>query len=292
MFWQPINIIDLVDTHRHPISDFYSLGQIELSLSCSSYCTVHEMIIQLDEQLRAAVKDAKAHTTMDATLILQLMFNNTDRTIITAKLRYDGPDNDASLVMIVGLRGDILSPFQKVNSDHRGRYQPCDIPGLVPAIAQLALSTNNGIVLSAISREEVTRFILVFEGPADRKGGCLKALAFAITAFMKRWTEWTDVLLSILKRDPVVGIWDVDWRELLAGETGYATMPWFAPLSYSDREIGLQRIVIASQALLASVLSAKQLKDPMVVGLKEWLFSLKPLPQVSSSIEVGEEVEI
>ncbi|MFW9956667.1 MAG: hypothetical protein ACFFCT_01235 [Candidatus Odinarchaeota archaeon] len=250
------------------------------------------MITQLDEQLAAAVKDVKAHSTVDVTLALQVMFSNTDRSIITAKLRYDGPERDANLILIVGLRSDILAPFERVNFERKGRYQLCDIPGLVPGLALLAQSANNGVVLSAISREEVTRFILVFEGLAERKGGSLKALSSAVTTFMKRWTEWTDVLLGILARDPVVGFWNIDWREMLAGETGFATMPWFAPLSYSDRAIGLQRIVIASQALLSSVLTVSQLKDPMILGLKDWLASLRPLPQVMSSVQVSEEVEI
>lgn len=271
---------------------FYFSGRVELCFRTSCSCTVHEMITQLDEQLAAAVKDVKANTTIDVTLALQVMFNNSDRSIITAKLRYNGTDRDANLIMIVGLRSDILAPFERNNSDQKGRYQPCDIPGLVPGLALLVQSVNNGVVLSAISREEVTRFILVFEGLAERKGGSLKALSSAITVFMKRWTEWADVLLGILARDPVVGSWNVDWREMLAGESGFTTMPWFTPLNYPDREVGLQRIVVASQALLASVLTTSQLKDPMIVGLKEWLISLKPLPQVTSSIQVSEEVEI
>jgi hypothetical protein len=250
------------------------------------------MITQLDEQLAAAVKDVKTHTTVDVTLALQVMFSNSDRSIMTAKLRYEGPDRDAKLIMIIGLRSDILSPFERINSDQKGRYQPCDIPGLIPGLALLVQSANNGVVLSAISREDVTRFILVFEGLADRKGGSLKALSSAIIVFMKRWTEWTEVLLGIIARDPVVGSWNIDFRELLAGESGFITMPWFTPLNYADREIGLQRIVIASQALLASVLSTAQLKDPMIVGLKDWLTSLRPLPQVVSRVQVGEEVEI
>jgi hypothetical protein len=271
---------------------FYSSARVELTLSISCSCTVHEMITQLDEQLAAAVRDAKPHTSVDVTLALQVMFSNTDRSIINAKLRYDGEDKGANLIMIVGLRSDILAPFERKISDQKGRYQPCDIPALVPGLALLAQSANNGVVLSAISREEVTRFILVFEGLAERKGGSLKALSSAVTTFMKRWTEWTEVLLGILARDPVVGSWNVDWREMLAGETGFTTMPWFTPLSYSDREIGLQRIVVASQALLVSVLSAYQLKDPMIIGLKEWLTRLKPLPEVMSSVQVSEEVEI
>ncbi|MFW9843932.1 MAG: hypothetical protein ACFFEV_05100 [Candidatus Thorarchaeota archaeon] len=251
-----------------------------------------KMISQLEEQLEAASKGAKTHGTVDVTLPLQVMFSNTDRTVIKANLRYNGPKRDASLVMIVGLRSDILSPFQKFESDSKGRYQPCDIPGLIPGLALLASSHNNGLALSAITREDATRFILVFEGLAERKGGSLKALCSAIRIFMKRWTEWTDVLLGTLKRDPVIGHWKTDWREVLAGESGFVTMPWHSPLPYSEREVGLQRVVIASRALLASVLNSNQLKVPMITGLLDWLNNLRPLPEVIASAQVSEEAEI
>ena len=250
------------------------------------------MISQIEEQLEAAVKGTKPQGTADVTLPLQVMFSSTDRTVIKAHLRYNGPDRDASLVMIVGLRSDILSPFQKFDSESKGRYQPCDIPGLVPGLALLASSVNNGLVLSAISREDSTRFILVFEGLAERKGGSLKALSSAIRIFMKRWTDWTDVLLSTLKRDPVIGHWSTDWREMLAGESGFVTMPWHSSLPYADREIGLQRVVIASKALLASVLNSNQLAVPMIAGLGNWLDNLRPLPEVIGSAQISEEAEI
>ncbi|MHA1615131.1 MAG: hypothetical protein ACTSYJ_09820 [Candidatus Thorarchaeota archaeon] len=250
------------------------------------------MISQLFEQLQAANAGTKSQGTADVTLPLQVMFSNTDRTVIKARLRYSGPDRDASLVMIIGLRSDILSPFQKFNSDSKGRYQPCDIPGLVPGLALLASSPNNGLVLSAISREDSTRFVLVFEGLASRKGGSLKALSSSIRIFMKRWTEWTDVLLGTLKRDPVIGDWNTDFREMLAGESGFVTMAWHTPLSYSDREVGLQRVVVSSRALLASVLNSNQLKVPMITGLKDWLDSLRPLPEIVGSVHIKEEAEI
>lgn len=249
------------------------------------------MISQLEEQLMAAVS-TKDQTTADVTLPLQILFNNSDRTVIKAHLRYSGPDRDASLIMIVGLRSDILAPFQRFETNLKGKYQPCDIPGLVPGLALLASSLGNGLVLSAISRDEVTRFILVFEGLSKRKGGSLKALSSSVRTFMKRWTEWTEVLLGTLKRDPIVGTWELDWRELLAGESGFVTMPWHHSISYQDREIGLQRIVIASKALLASVLTTTQLKVPMINGLKEWLDGLRALPEVVSGASIGEEVEI
>lgn len=249
------------------------------------------MISQLEEQLAAAAA-SKGHGTSDVTLPLQIMFSNSDRTIIKAHLRYSGPERDASLVMIVGLRSDILSPFQKFETGIKSKYQPCDIPGLVPGLALLASSPSNGLVLSAISREDATRFILVFEGLSERKGGSLKALSSAVRMFMKRWTEWSEVLISTLKRDPVVGMWETDFRELLAGESGFVTMPWHQFLSYTDRAIGLQRVVIASKALLVSVLNKNQLKAPMITGLKEWLDNLRALPEVVGSATIGDEVEI
>ena len=250
------------------------------------------MISQLEEQLEAASKNAQFHGTVDVTLPLQVMFSNTDRTVIKARLRYNGSNRDSSLVMIVGLRSEILAPFQKFDSESKGRYLPCDIPGLVPGLELVASSHTKGLALSAVTRDDVTRFILVFEGLADRKGGSLKALSSAIRIFMKRWTEWTDVLLGTLKRDPVMGGWNTDWREVLAGESGFVTMPWHSPLQYSEREIGLQRVVIASRALLASVLTSSQLNAPLIRGLQEWLDNLRPLPEVIGSVQTSEEVEI
>jgi len=250
------------------------------------------MISQLEEQLEAAITRTGSQDTADVTLPLQVLYSNTDRTVIQARLRYSGPERDAQLVAIIGLRSEILSPFQKFETRGKGRYQPCDIPGLVPGLALLASSPNNGLVLSAISREDTTRFILVFEGLAERKGGSLKSLASAIRIFMKRWTEWTAVLLGTLTRDPVIGPWKTDWREMLAGEAGFNTMPWHTPLSYTDREISLNRVVIASRALLASVLNSTQLKVPLIAGLQEWLGNLRPLPEVMSSVQVSEEAEI
>ncbi len=251
------------------------------------------MISQLEEQLEAASAGIGPQGTADVTLPLQVLYSNTDRTVVQARLRYSGPSRDASLVMIVGLRSEILSPFQKFDERNKGRYQPCDIPGLVPGLALLASSPNNGLVLSAISREDTTRFILVFEGLADRKGGSLKALSSAIRVFMRRWTEWTDVLLSTLKRDPIVGHWNVDWREMLAGESGFITMPWHTPLPYAERELGLRRVVVASRALLSSVLTSNQLNVPLILGLKDWLEHLRPLPEVIGSVQqVSEEAEI
>ena len=250
------------------------------------------MISQLEEQLEAASSGIGFQGTVDVTLPLQVLYSNTDRSVIQGRLRYSGPARDAQLVMIVGLRSEILAPFQKFESKGKGQYQPCDIPGLVPGLALLASSPNNGLVLSAISREDTTRFILVFEGLAERKGGSLKALASAIRIFMKRWSEWTDVLLGTLKRDPIIGSWKTDMRELLAGETGFVTMAWHTPLSYAEREVSLQRVTIASKALLASVLNSTQLKVPMIAGLQDWLNNLRPLPEVISSVQVSEEVKI
>jgi hypothetical protein len=109
---------------------------------------------------------------------------------------------------------------------------------------------------------------------------------------MRKWEEWVDVLLGTLKRDPVIGDWNIDIREFLAGESGYIVMPWFTPMSYSDRAIGLERIILASNALMSSVLGNGHLHDHMVVGLKEWLNGLSALPEVVNGIRIGEEVPI
>ena len=249
------------------------------------------MLTQLETQLIAAHKEAKGMGMVDVTLPIQVMFSNTDRTILKARLRYHGSDRDASLIMIVGLRSEILSPFQRFETDRKGRYLPCDILGIVPGMALMVTSINTGLALTAIAKDDATRLVLVFEGVSQRKGGSMKALSASIQNFFKRWDEWIDVLIGIIQRDPLVAEWEIDWREYLAGESGFTLMDWFKPMSFSERELALQRVVAASKALLTSVLNAQQLRDPMILGLKEWLTELQPLPEVLRSIQVSEEVE-
>ena len=249
------------------------------------------MLTQLEDQLTAAHREAKGSGMIDVTLPLQVMFSNTDRTILKARLRYHGSDRDASLIMIVGLRSDILSPFQRFEEGRKGRYLPCDIPGIVPGLALMVTSINTGLALSAIAKDDATRLVLVFEGLSSRKGGSLKALSASVRNFFKRWDEWTEVLLGIVRRDPMVANWEIDWREFLAGESGFTLMPWFRPMPFSERELALHRVVVASQALLASVLSTQQLRDPMILGLKDWLDELQALPEVISGVQISEEVE-
>lgn len=230
---------------------------------------------------------------VDVTMPLQVLFNNKDRTIAKARARYQGVDKDAWLVMVVGLRSEILSAFHRFEKNIPGRYLPCDILSLVPSLALTASSYSRGLAVSALAKDDITRLVLVFEGQARRKGGCLQGLATSVYNFMARWDEWTDVLLSALRRDPVIGQWNIDFRELLAGESGYFTMPWFqGPASYMDRAIALERIVSASNALLSSVLNSKQMEDPVIVQLREWLQGLEPLPEVISSMQIGKEAEI
>jgi hypothetical protein len=249
------------------------------------------MITQLQEQLSFAC-EKKSRGLVDVTLPLQIMFNNRDRNIAKARIRYTGPERDAWLVLVVGLRSDILSTFTRFEEDIPGRYLACDLPGIVPAISLMASSYSKGLAVSAIARDDVTRLVLVFEGQSNRRGGSLRTLATSVYNFMRKWDEWADVLLGTLKRDPVVGDWNIDIRELLAGESGYITMEWFTPMSYEDRAIGLERVIVASNALMSSVLGNGQLLDPMVVRLKEWLNGLSALPEVINGIKVGEEVPI
>ncbi|MHA2140593.1 MAG: hypothetical protein ACXADC_09320 [Candidatus Thorarchaeota archaeon] len=248
------------------------------------------MITQLQEQLSFACKKKKRKSLVDVTMPMQVMFNNRDRNIVKATIRNTGPERDAWLILVVGLRSDILSTFTRFDEDIPGRYLACDILGIVPAISLMASSYSKGLVMSTIARDDVTRLVLVFEGQSNRRGGALRTLSTAVYNFMKKWEEWIDVLLGTLKRDPLIGEWNIDIREFLAGESGYITMPWFTPMSYGDRAIGLERIILASHALMSSVLGNGQLADPMVVTLKDWLNELTALPEVVNGIKVGEEV--
>jgi len=229
----------------------------------------------------------------DVTMPLQVLFNNKDRTIAKARIRFRGVDKDAWMVLAVGLRSDILSTFSRFEKDIPGKYQPCDIPSLVPALALMTSSYSRGLAMGTLAKDDHTKLVLIFEGLANRKGGSLRSLATSVYNFMTRWTEWTDVLLSTLRKDPLVNDWNIDYREFLAGESGYYTMPWYiGPVSYMDRAVVLDRVVMASNALLSSVLSGKQMEDPLMRGLRDWLEGLEPLPEVISGIQIGEEAKI
>jgi hypothetical protein len=181
------------------------------------------MITQLQEQLSIAC-EKKSRGLVDVTLPMQVMFNNRDRNIIKAQIRHTGAERDAWLILVAGLRSDILSTFDRFEEDISGRYLPCDILGLVPAISLMALSYNKGLAISAIARDDVTHLILVFEGQSNQRGGALRTLSTSVYNFMKKWESWVDVLLGTLKRDPVIGDWNTDIREFLAGESGYSNV--------------------------------------------------------------------
>jgi hypothetical protein len=229
--------------------------------------------------------------TVDVTGPLQVMLNNGDRCVVKARLRYHGPDTSSWLALVVGLRSRILSPFSRFDSG-RDQYLPCDIPGLVPALALTVAHQDCGLAVSAVAHDTFTHLVLVFEGDVAAKGGNLRSLATSVWSFMKRWTDWTDVLLAAASRNPSVAQWNMDWREFLAGESGFVTMPWFRPMNYSDRALGLERIVAASKSLLASVLSQAQMEDPAIRTLTSWLDQLAPLVEIVGGMEVAEEAEV
>jgi hypothetical protein len=251
------------------------------------------MITELEEQLSSVCNGRKQHGGLvDVTLPFQVIFSNKDRNIVKAKLRFNGPGRDAFIVMVVGLRSDILSGFDRFERGKPGRFMPCDLLGIVPGFALMVSSYSKGLALSTVARDEATRLILLFEGTGDAIGGSLRDLATSIFNYMKTWDEWVEVLLGILRRDSVVGKWNIDIREFLAGESGFETMPWFRPMSYDDRSVGLERVVMASCALINSVLDKEQMSDPLIVNLRQYLNDLRPLPEVVSSLQVGEEASI
>ncbi|TXT55230.1 MAG: hypothetical protein BAJATHORv1_40140 [Candidatus Thorarchaeota archaeon] len=251
------------------------------------------MIAKLESQLTHICKDSGYSSKMiDATSILQMAFNNPDRNIIKARIKYSGQNEKTWIVVIVGLRSSVLQPFNKFTNIASGQYSPCDIFGIVPCIAQLVRFESTGPSLSAIVKDDVTRIVLVFEGDSEARLGPINSLATRLWRFMKRWDEWTEVLLGILERDQYVGDWELNWRELLAGESGFVTMPWFSPLHYDNRVLAMARIVTASKALLTSVLSGQQMSDSMITGLLDWLENLEPLPRIESAPSTDEEVMV
>jgi len=227
-------------------------------------------VSRLEHELKDAIKRAEGGNDSDLTLPFQMLFNTPDRSFSKVTM-----DSEGSLLVIVGLRSEILEPFERFTNDFALHYSPCDLLGLVPAIALMVLHRRKGLAASAIEKGRMTRLFLVFDTVGD-----MFALARAVVRIMKSWSEWTQVLLSMLARDPLLADWCIDWREFLAGEAGFVTMDWYRPLSFQDRTDALSRIVETANALLLSILDKKQLKDPLVVQLRDWLGSLRPQAEV------------
>jgi hypothetical protein len=213
---------------------------------------------------------ARSKQAINATVYLQMMFESSDRHIAKAVL-----NEGKSLVLLVGMRSEILSPFPKYREERsNGPFNQCDIIGLVPAIALMVEQRDKMIAASAVERDEATRVVMVFEGDD------ISLLARKVWCFMDRWEIWTRVLSGILEKDLPI---ELDWREFLAGESGFVTMNWYKALDYETRCLALQRVKLASKALIQSVLSSTQQENYMVIELLGWLDSLEPQPDVVSA---------
>ena len=223
----------------------------------------------------------------DLTMSFQMEYNTPDRSIVRARMV-----TDQSIVVAIGLRSAILEPFERFHVPSDGEFLACDIPGLIPAVAVMLRNQNRGVAAGTIERNSTTQITLVFESEKSVKDNGLNNLASAITCTMRQWGEWTNVLLGTLDRDSVVGDWEINWREFLAGEAGFVTMPWFKSLGFQDRKIALSRTVLAAEALLISVLNRKQLIDPVALQVRNWMKSLRPQPHVAGSHYTTVEEEV
>lgn len=231
----------------------------------------------MSKRLLDVLEDTVSERT-DLRLSLQVLYNRKDWTVEKASLAHSHGDSDASLAITVGLRSSILSPFPRFVTEN-GSFCPCDIPALVPVVALMA-NGQRGLSRAEIVRMDSTSIELEFVATATEKSSSLKTLTVVVHHFMTRWEQWVQILLGTLARDPQVGSWKIDWYELLAGESGFVTMPWFPEVPLTDRALALDRIVTASRALLNSVLKTRFDRHDLVEELVNWLEGLKPLPEV------------
>ncbi|MCK5239977.1 MAG: hypothetical protein KAR33_10540 [Candidatus Thorarchaeota archaeon] len=223
-------------------------------------------------------ENAKDTHEVDVTTYLQMMFESSDRHISQATIR-DG----RSIVIIAGFRSEILSPFPRYRDTNNESFNQCDIPGLIPVVALLVEQRDKTLAASAIEKDNATRAVLIF------KGDSIEKIARNVWRFMDRWDTWTRVLMNILEKDLPM---ETDWREFLAGESGFITMNWYKPLDLQMRTIALDRVALASKALLQSVLSQSQFENYWVQQLLGWLDTLQPQFEVEGmyNIMVQEEV--
>ncbi|MHA2424084.1 MAG: hypothetical protein ACXAEF_04815 [Candidatus Thorarchaeota archaeon] len=221
---------------------------------------------------------AESKHEVDVTTYLQMMFESSDRHISQATIR-DG----TSIVIVAGLRSEILTPFPRFRDSSNGTFNQCDIPGLIPVVALLVEQRDKTLAASAIERDDATRAVLIF------KGDSIEKIARNVWRFMDRWDTWTRVLMNILEKDLPM---KTDWREFLAGESGFVTMNWYKPLDFEMRTIALDKISLASKALLQSVLSRSQFENYWVQQLLGWLDHLQPQFEVESMYSVFAQEEV
>lgn len=230
------------------------------------------LTLNLEKNFGHALKLLEKQEMVDVTRALDVEYTLEDRTIRKAYL-LRGP----MLFMICGLRSDILDGFERFIPYEEGELRPCDIPGIVPLFSLMTSEAGKALALSGFQHQGTyVRAILGIES----KDGSIKNIVVRLEHLMNRWSEWTAVLLDIVNKDPATAQWIVDWREFLAGESGFFTMAWYNALPYEKRLIALDRIVMASEALMNSVLSREQLMSERIQRLKKWLRDLEPLPHV------------
>ena len=239
----------------------------------------------LEQLLEASIRQEDPEK--DLTTFFQMEYNTPDRSVIQARMF-----TDKSIIVTIGLRSAILEPFERFHIPSDGEFLACDILGLIPAVAVIQRTQSRGVAGGAIERNSTTRVNLAFESERSVEDSGLRNLASTITCTMRQWSEWTNVLLGTLDRDPVVGDWEIDWREFLAGEAGFVTMPWFRSLGFQDRKTALSRTTLAAEALLISLLNRKQLLDPVAMQVRGWMKSLSPQPHVTGSHYITVEEEI
>ncbi|MFO7836674.1 MAG: hypothetical protein R6V83_08465 [Candidatus Thorarchaeota archaeon] len=229
-------------------------------------------MVNLEKNLDQALELLEDTEMADVTRVIDTQYTSKDRTIRKAYL-LRGP----MLFLICGLRSDILDGFDRFVPYEEAELRPCDIPGLVPLFILMTAEAGKALALSAFQHQDThVRAILGIES----EDGSIGSIVSRLKHLMNRWAEWTSVLLDIVDKDPATMGWLVDWREFLAGESGFFTMPWYTALPYEKRLTALDRIVMASGALMNSVLSREQLKCKRIQQLKRWLRNLEPLPHV------------
>jgi hypothetical protein len=252
------------------------------------------MSYSLEDALRSFNDTTGSEPSKDVTLLLDNQYTGPDRRIAKGTLHYTNDETECLLELVIGFRSDIMDGFSKfeVLAD---KFLPCDIIGMVPGFASF-VSLGKKVEWDEVRGEDSHQLLLElrFKGVPSKKDS-LHSLTIVLERFMDNWTRWTQVLLNILTKDSVIQATHLDpddIRELLLGESGFYTMPWFSfDLNLVDRARILDRIQEASHALLISVLTTGQLQEPIIQELMEWLNGLSPLPVIHGShTQIGEEV--
>lgn len=195
---------------------------------------------------------------------LRLMFPSKDSFIQSTKWE------ENEVILSVELRSSLLNAYPRF-SDSIDIFLPSDLLALVPLVAIVAEKRIPQLKMCFIERSENTRIFI------GLKSDSTDSLAIGIWRLLERWKSLSSILyITITRNYPD----EIDWREFLAGESGFIIIGHDRTLSYAERKRALDSVRLACTSLLRSVLDDEGWTDSRVCRMISFLDSMNVQPDV------------